>query len=82
MVALITCKNEEDPIKTQGDRVLIIIFSIICLLGFFRRSRVANSATFGPIWQNFELVLVTCIMVVLVTCKMKQIRSKMKALEL
>ena len=46
---------------------------------FSRRSRAANSAVLGPIWPNFELV--RDLMDVLITCGMKKIRSKMKALE-
>ena len=44
-----------------------------------RRSRAANSPVHGRIGSNFELVQ-DFIMFVLITCKMKKIRSKMKAL--
>ena len=37
---------------------------------FSRRSRAANSAVLGPIWQNFELV--RDVMDVLVTCKYEE----------
>ena len=37
---------------------------------FSRRSRAANSAVLGPIWQNFELV--RDVIDVLVTCKYEE----------
>ena len=46
---------------------------------FFRCSRAAKSAVHGRIWPNFDHFQE--FMVVLVTCKMKKIRSKMKVLE-
>ena len=39
MVVLLTCKNEEDPIKSEGPSVLTRLHVV-----FFRRSRAANSA--------------------------------------
>ena len=53
MVGLVTCKNEDDPSKKEGD--------------FSRRSRAANSAVCCLILQNFKPN--QDIMVVLVTCK-------------
>ena len=52
MVVLITCKNEEDPIKTEGARVL----TTFSLYGdFFQTLKGrANSAVLGSIWPNFE----------------------------
>ena len=44
MHVLVTCKNEDDSIKKEADRVVQ------------GRSRAANSAVLGPIWPNFELV--------------------------
>ena len=41
---------------------------------FFRRSRAANSAVLGRIWPKFELV--RDLMVVLVTCKYEEDRTK------
>ena len=35
IVVLVTCKNEEDPIKTEGARVLTR-FSPLCLWDFFQ----------------------------------------------
>ena len=68
MVVLVTCNNEDDQIKTEGARVLT--FPHYKSMGFFRRSRAANSAVIGRIWPTFELV--RDIMVVLVTCKYEE----------
>ena len=67
MVVLITCKDEEDPIKYKGARVLTTFSPLLVYLDFSRRSSAANSAVICPIWLNFELLRDT--MVVLVTCK-------------
>ena len=58
IVVLITCKNEEDPIKNEGARVLT------------RRSRAANSAVLGQMWPKLKLV--RDIIDVLVTCKYEE----------
>ena len=50
MVVLLTCKNEEDPIKNKGARVLTILYV------FFRRSRAANSEVSGGILPKLELI--------------------------
>ena len=52
MVVLLTCMNQEDPIKNEGAN------KIICCC-FFRRSRAANSKVSGGFLPKFEL-LVTC----------------------
>ena len=70
MVVLVTCKNEEDPLKNEGARVLTRIFPFLDYGIFFRRSKAANSAVLGRIWPKFELV--RDIMVVLVTCKYEE----------
>ena len=62
MVILLTCKNEEDPIKNEGERVLTRLFVV-----FFRRSRAANSVVSSGIMPKFKLN--QAFMVVLVTCK-------------
>ena len=59
MVVLHTSKNEEDPIKNEGARVLTRCF--------FRRSRAANSEVSSGILPKFELI--QAFIVVLVTCK-------------
>ena len=67
IVVLVTCKNEEDPIKKEGARVLTRFSPLYVYGNFFRRSMAANSAVLGPILPKFELV--RDVMVVLVTCK-------------
>ena len=67
MHVLDTCKNEEDPIKKEGARVLTRFLPLQVYGDFSRPSRAANSAVLGPIWPNFELV--RDVMDVLVTCK-------------
>ena len=59
MVVLVTCKNEEDPIKNEewphG------------YMAIFRRSRADNPIVNGGIWQKFELI--QAFMHVLITCR-------------
>ena len=62
IVVLVTCKNEEDPIKNEGARVLSRLYDV-----FFRRSRATNSEVSGRILPKFELI--EALIVVLVTCK-------------
>ena len=62
IVVLVTCKNEEDPIKNDGSRVRASL-----LFRFFRRSRAANSKVSCGIPPKFELI--QALIVVLVTCK-------------
>ena len=70
MYFLVTCKNEEDPIKNAGARVFKRFLPLYVYGDFFRRSRAANSAVLGPIWPNFELL--RDVMDVLVTCKYEE----------
>ena len=70
IVVLVTCKNEEDPIKNEGARVLTRFSPLKVYGNFFRRSRAGNSAVLGRIWLKFELF--RDIMVVLVTCKYEE----------
>ena len=67
MHVLITCKNEEDPIKNEGARVFTRFLPLKVYGDFSRRPRAANSAVLRPIWSNFELG--RDFMVVLLTCK-------------
>ena len=67
MVALITCKNEEDPIKIEGAGVFTTCLPLYVYGDFPRRSRAAKLAVHGPSWLNFELI--RDFMFVLVTCK-------------
>ena len=52
MVVLLICKNEEEPIKNEGARVLTKLYIIF----FFRRSREANSEVSGGILTKFKLI--------------------------
>ena len=51
-----------------------IVFPIISLWGFFRRSRAANSAVSGLIRPKFKLV--RALMHVIITCKYVKDRKK------
>ena len=62
MFVLHTCKIEEDPIKNEYARVLTRLH-----VGFFRRSRAANSEVSGGILPKFKLI--QAFIVVLLTCK-------------
>ena len=64
IVVLVTCKNEEDPIKNQSTRELTSL-----QLDFFRRSRAANSEVGSGIQPKFKLV--EAFMIVHITCKNK-----------
>ena len=44
MVVIVTCKNEEDPIKNKGARVATTFFPLKVYVDFSKRSRAANSA--------------------------------------
>ena len=55
-------KNEEDPNKNEGARVLTRLYEV-----FFRRSRATNSEVSGGILPKFELI--QAFIVVLITCK-------------
>ena len=61
MVVLLTCKNEEYPIKNECTRVQTT--------RFFQHSRAANSAVHGGISPKFELI--QAFMAVLLACKNK-----------
>ena len=50
MGVLVTCKNEKDPVKKEGTRVINIIHL------FLRRSRAADSADPCVILPNFKLI--------------------------
>ena len=63
MVVLVTCKNEEDPIKNKGARV----FTTLYVHQFFRRTKADSSGVGGNMWPKFELI--QAFMHDLVTCK-------------
>ena len=64
MVVFVTWKEEEDPIKNEGIRVVTI----------FRRSKAANSEVSDGILRKFKLI--QSFMVGLVTCKNEEDPSK------
>ena len=69
MIVLITYKNEKDPIKNKGARVVTTLN-----IYFFGRSRAANSVVGDWVWPKFELI--QAFMVVLITCKNEEGPSK------
>ena len=56
MVVLVTCKNEEDPIKNAGARVLTTFLPLYVQWNFFRCPRAYNSAVHGQIVPKFQLL--------------------------
>ena len=62
MAFLVACKNEEDPIRSEGAGAFTTSFPLLVNGDFFKRSRAANSAVHGRI---------------LLHERMKKIRSKM-----
>ena len=74
MVALVTCKNEEDPIENEGTRVFTTLY-----INF---SDVQGQITLGLVVvsdQNLNSSKLSCIF--LLPARMKMIESKMKELE-
>ena len=66
MVVLLTCENEEDPVKMKA---------LKCICCYFRRSSAAISVVSGGIMSKFELI--QAFMVVLVTCKNEDQKEKL-----
>ena len=62
MGLLVACKNEEDPIKNEGARVVTTLF-----INFFWRSRAANSEVSDGILLKFKLI--QALIVILIVCK-------------
>ena len=56
------CKNEEDPIKSEGARVVTTLF-----INFLRHSRGTNSKMCDGILTKFKLI--KALIVVLIVCK-------------
>ena len=75
IVVLVTCKNEEDPIKNQSTRELTSQ-----KLDFFRRSRAANSEVSGGILPKSELIQ-ALLLLSLLPVRMEKIQSKIQALK-
>ena len=69
MVILVSCKNEEDPLKSKDARV-----AATQNIDFFKHSRADNSAVRGRIWSKFELI--RDVIDVLVTSKNKEEPNK------
>ena len=72
MVALVTCKNDDDPIKNESTRVLTTFLQLKVYGDFFRCSRAANSADPGPILPNFEPI--QALLLSLLPARMKNIQ--------
>ena len=73
MPVLVISNFDDDSIKNERASIETA-FSHYKSMGFFRRSRAANSLVSGPIWPQFELVRE--FMHVLVTSKYKNDRIK------
>ena len=73
MIVLLTGRNEDDTIKSEGDRVLTKFY-----VAFFRPSKAANSDVSVEFRQNSNF---QPFMIVLVTCKNEEDHIKMKTLE-
>ena len=71
IVVLVTCKNEEDPIKNEGTRVLTSLYR------FFRCSRAAYSAVSCGIPPQFKLI--QAFMLVFLTCKIENLIKNERA---
>ena len=76
---LITCKHKDDPSKNEGTRVVTTFIPLWVYGKCSWRSRSANSAAGGLIWQNFEPM--RDFVFVFVTCKNEEDPSKIKTLE-
>ena len=74
MVALVTCKNKEDPIKNEGTRVVKTL-SIECVVaqGQLTRKSVMESCQNSNSSKLLRLILLSA--------RMKKINLKLKALE-
>ena len=74
MVVLLTCKNEEDPIKNEGARVLTTLnIDFSTTHGQLTPHSEVES---GRKSNSFEILWLSSL-----PARMKKIRSKMKALE-
>ena len=71
MPVLVTSNFDDDSIKNERAS-METPFSHYKSMGFFRRSRAANSIVSGPIWSKFELD--RDFMYVLIICKYKMDR--------
>ena len=75
MHALVSCKNEEDPIKNEGARVFTTFLPLSVYVSMRNFSDAQGQLTLQcPIWLNFELR--PDFIVVLVTCKNEECSIK------
>ena len=74
VVILVTCKNEEDPLKNKDARV-----ATTHNIDIFKHSRADNSAARRRIWSNLNSSKI--LWTSLLLPRIKNIRIKMKALE-
>ena len=70
MVVIVTCQNDEDPLKNESTRVLTTFLLLKVYGDFFRCPRAVNSVDPGPILPNFEPI--QAFIAVLDTCKNKE----------
>ena len=74
MVVLVTCKNEEDPIKNEGTRVLTTLN--INFSDTQGKRTLQSVVAFGRISNTFVLLWLS-----LLPARMMKIQSKLKVLE-
>ena len=71
MVVLVTCNNDDYPIKNKSARVVTTLFIVV----FFKCSRAAHSVVDDGILMKFKLT--QAFMVVLDICKYEENPLKM-----
>ena len=94
MDVLVTCKNEDDPIKNEGARVVTTLYSnfsdvqgqitlvLVSVSGRNLNSSKLSCMSSLPRWSDLaEFQLRQDVMDVLVTCKYEEDPIKMKVLE-
>ena len=74
MDILVTWKNEENPIKNEGTRVVTTFLPLYVYGDFSRCSKAAKSPVPGQIWPNLEPI--QDFIVVLITCKNEEDQIK------
>ena len=73
MVVLLTCENEEDPIKIEGHRVVTTFY-----IDFSDAQGQLRSVVWDGIWPKFKLIQV--FKVALLNCTNEEDQCKMKEL--
>ena len=74
MYLIITCKYKKGSDQEKPRKIGDIVFPIISLWGFFRRSMAANSTVGGPIRPKFKLA--QPLMHVIIACKYEKDQMK------